>query len=229
LVLEALLNLGELYLAAKKDSDAERTLQQALKSAEAAENALAIARVLDSLAYLRIRKHDFRGADPLLLRSLEIKEKERGATDPETVEAMKDYACLEISNRDPQAMLVKDKDQERAFLRARAFCWLGGLTGDCSQKAKVQTEDVINGKALTLVTPPYPPEARSKHLSGSAYVAVLIDADGNVSRAKSVCGGYLELNQVSVMAAQRSRFSATKVNGEPVQVTGLIVYRFIAQ
>jgi TonB family protein len=229
LVLEALINLGELYLAAKKDSDAEKTLQLALKSAETGENEAAISRVLDSLAYLRIRKHDFSRADPLLLRSLEIKEKEWGPTNSQTVEAMKDYACLEIRNRDQEGMLSKDKDPERTLLRARAFCWLGELTSDCTQKAKVQTDDVMNGKALTLITPGYPPEARARHLAGSAYIAVLIDEDGNVSRARSVCGGNLELNQASVMAAQRSKFSPTKVKGEPVQVTGLIIYRFISQ
>src|SRR5262252_5142312 len=36
-VLDALVNLGELYLAAKKDSEAEKTLGAGLKAAEAAE------------------------------------------------------------------------------------------------------------------------------------------------------------------------------------------------
>jgi TonB family protein len=231
LIESTLINLGELYLVLKKDSEAEKTFQQALTVAESQTGGdqIAISRLLDTLAFLRIRKHDFPHADPFLLRSLEIKEEVLGPTHSQTIEAMKDYACLEISNRSQENPLVKDKNERRALLRSRAFCWLGELTGDCSLKAKVQTNDVMNGKALVLVTPGYPSTARAKHLSGAAFVAILIDREGNVNAARSVCGGYLELNTASVEAARRSKFSPTKMNNEPVPATGLIIYRFIAQ
>lgn len=233
LIESTLINIGELYLALKKDSEAEKTFQQALTIAElqAGGDQIAISRLLDTLAFLRIRKHDFPRADPLLLRSLEIKEEVLGPTNSETIEAMKDYACLEIRSREQSNMMTKDKDERSMLLRARAFCWLGGLTADCSRSrnAKVQTGDVLNAKALTLITPSYPPLAKAKHLSGSAFVAVLIDPDGTVARARSVCGGYPELNEASVLAAQRSKFSAMTVDGKAVQLTGLIVYRFFGQ
>jgi TonB family protein len=231
LIGSTLINLGELYLVLKKDSEAEKTFQQALTIADSKPGGdqIAITRLLDTLAFLRIRKHDFPHADPLLRRSLEIKEAVLGPTHPQTIEAMKDYACLEIRNRSEENLLVKDKDESRALMRARAFCWLGDLTGDCSLKAKIQTNDVLNGKALVLVTPGYPSTARAKHLAGTAFIAALIDKDGNVQAARSVCGGYAELNTASVEAARRSKFSPTKLNNEPVPATGLIIYRFIAQ
>jgi TonB family protein len=82
--------------------------------------------------------------------------------------------------------------------------------------------------ALRLYQPGYPSEARRKGLSGEVFVAVLIDENGNVIAASPVCGGPRELNLAGLVAARLSKFSVTKVDDQPVRVTGLIVYRFIA-
>jgi hypothetical protein len=44
-----------------------------------------------------------------------------------------------------------------------------------------------------------------------------------------VMSGPPELNDAAIGAARASRFTATKINGQPVQVTGVIIYNFIAQ
>src|SRR5712691_8776921 len=87
---------------------------------------------------------------------------------------------------------------------------------------------VLNGKALHLVQPAYPQIARQAHASGMVVVQVLIDENGNVVAAHAVSGHPL-LQAVAVAAARASRFSPTKLSGQPVKVTGVITYNFVAQ
>ena len=47
---------------------------------------------------------------------------------------------------------------------------------------------VLNGKAISLPKPAYPPIARAAHASGTVVVQVLIDENGNVISARAVSG-----------------------------------------
>lgn len=87
---------------------------------------------------------------------------------------------------------------------------------------------VLNGKAISLPKPQYPPIARAAHAAGTVVVQVLIDENGNVVSAKAVSGHPL-LQAVAVAAARQARFSPTKLSGQPVKVTGVIQYNFVAQ
>jgi protein TonB len=87
---------------------------------------------------------------------------------------------------------------------------------------------VLNGKAVRLVTPQYPAIARSAHASGSVQVQVLIDENGNVVSAHAVSGHPL-LQAAAVSAARASKFTPTKLSGQPVKVNGVIIYNFVAQ
>jgi len=87
---------------------------------------------------------------------------------------------------------------------------------------------VLNGKAISLPKPAYPPIARAAHASGTVVVQVLIDENGSVVSARAVSGHPL-LQAVAVSAAKQARFSPTKLSGQPVKVTGVIQYNFVAQ
>ena len=87
---------------------------------------------------------------------------------------------------------------------------------------------VLNGKAISLPKPQYPPIARAARASGTVVVQVLIDENGSVVSAKAVSGHPL-LQAVAVAAARQARFSPTKLSGQPVKVTGVIQYNFVAQ
>ena len=87
---------------------------------------------------------------------------------------------------------------------------------------------VLNGKAISLPKPAYPPIARQAHASGTVVVQVTIDENGNVISAHAVSGHPL-LQGVAVAAARGARFSPTKLSGQPVKVTGVITYNFVAQ
>jgi len=87
---------------------------------------------------------------------------------------------------------------------------------------------VLNGKAISLPKPAYPPIARAAHASGTVVVQVTIDENGNVIAAHAVSGHPL-LQGAAVGAARQARFSPTKLSGQPVKVTGVIQYNFVAQ
>ncbi|HXC72382.1 MAG TPA: TonB family protein [Pyrinomonadaceae bacterium] len=87
---------------------------------------------------------------------------------------------------------------------------------------------VLNGKAISLPKPAYPPIARAAHAAGTVVVQVLIDENGNVVSAHAVSGHPL-LQAVAVGAARQAKFSPTKLSGQPVKVTGVIQYNFVAQ
>ncbi|MGA9994356.1 MAG: energy transducer TonB, partial [Pyrinomonadaceae bacterium] len=87
---------------------------------------------------------------------------------------------------------------------------------------------VLNGKAISLPKPPYPSIARAAHASGTVTVQVTIDENGNVISARAVSGHPL-LQAAAVSAARGARFSPTKLSGQPVKVTGVITYNFVAQ
>jgi TonB family protein len=87
---------------------------------------------------------------------------------------------------------------------------------------------VLNGKAVRLVQPPYPAIARSAHAAGQVVVQVLIDENGNVVAAHATSGHPL-LQAAAVNAARSSKFTPTKLSGQPVKVNGVIIYNFVGQ
>ena len=87
---------------------------------------------------------------------------------------------------------------------------------------------VLNGKAIYLPQPDYPPIAAQAKASGAVTVQIIIDEVGNVISAHAVSGHPL-LQAVSVAAARQARFTPTSLMGEPVKVTGVLTYNFVAR
>ncbi|NNE99740.1 MAG: TonB family protein [Pyrinomonadaceae bacterium] len=84
---------------------------------------------------------------------------------------------------------------------------------------------VVNGKAISLPKPPYPAAARAVRAAGSVSVSVVISKTGSVMSA-SASGGHPLLRAAAVSAARRARFRPTMLSGQPVEVSGVIVYNF---
>jgi TonB family protein len=106
-----------------------------------------------------------------------------------------------------------------------------GLTSVSAQETpavpKVINGGVINGKATNLVKPAYPAAARAVRAEGAVNVQVTIDEEGNVIAASAVSGHPL-LRAAAVEAARASKFAPTRLSGQAVKVTGIIVYNFVA-
>lgn len=97
----------------------------------------------------------------------------------------------------------------------------------CVSAFAQETVDVglVNGKAVKLVKPDYPPAAKAVNAGGAVSVKVVIDEEGKVISAKAVSGHAL-LKGVSESAAWKSTFTPTKKDGKPVIVEGILVYNF---
>lgn len=85
---------------------------------------------------------------------------------------------------------------------------------------------VLNGKAVSLPRPPYPPAARAVRASGAVSIQVLIDEDGKIFSAAPVSGHPL-LRAAARQAACGAEFSPTLLMGNPVKVSGVITYNFV--
>lgn len=84
---------------------------------------------------------------------------------------------------------------------------------------------VLNGKAIHLPKPPYPPAAKAVGAKGSVIVQVTLDENGRVLTAKATAGHPL-LRAAAEAAAREARFTPTKLSGQAVQVSGVITYNF---
>jgi outer membrane biosynthesis protein TonB len=92
--------------------------------------------------------------------------------------------------------------------------------------AKQLVGGVLNGKAMMLPKPPYPPAARAVRASGAVQIQVLIETDGSVFSARAVSGHPL-LRAQSAIAACKAKFTPTLLSGQPVKVSGIIIYNYV--
>lgn len=87
---------------------------------------------------------------------------------------------------------------------------------------------VLNTRALSLPTPAYPAAARAVGASGAVNVQVVINEQGKIVSATAVSGHPL-LRQAAEQAATEAKFNPTLLSGQPVSVTGVLVYKFRRQ
>ncbi len=85
---------------------------------------------------------------------------------------------------------------------------------------------VLNGKATSLPKPEYPAAARAVKAAGSVSVQVTVGENGEVESAEALSGHPL-LRAAAVEAARGARFSPTLLSGNPVKITGVVVYNFV--
>lgn len=85
---------------------------------------------------------------------------------------------------------------------------------------------IINGKAVSLPKPEYPASAKAVKANGEVKIQVVIDETGNVISAEAVSGHPL-LQLAAQSAARQAKFSPTTLAGQPVKVSGIIVYKFV--
>ena len=84
---------------------------------------------------------------------------------------------------------------------------------------------VLNGKAVSLPHPEYPPAASAVNASGAVSVQVLINENGDIISAAAVSGHPL-LRAAAETAARQAKFTPTLLNGQPVKVSGILTYVF---
>lgn len=133
-----------------------------------------------------------------------------------------------------KAATTSDTDQPNevdvalAAAKKKGEMVLSTCVDGCSKDDKNLVDGFEKGRVVALPKPAYPELARAAHAQGTVVVQVLIDVDGKVIAAAAISGHPL-LYAASVKAARESEFTVTKLNGQPVKVTGVIQYNFVAQ
>lgn len=209
-------------------------------------DSLKAAQAWSGLGNLMISEQNYFPAAGAYEKSLAIKIKRLGEKDFETIDSF--YRCL---------CALKKAGKENEIERVRlAYFPNSKLTengtleqekrekpaqGKDEEKTNVPNDGkkivgiplltnagVVNGAALSLPKPAYPSEARRSRAGGTVNVNVIIDEQGKVIFA---CGAFNKthsaLRQASENAAYGAKFQPTLMDGKPVKVNGVIVYKFV--
>ncbi|HEX8565478.1 MAG TPA: energy transducer TonB [Pyrinomonadaceae bacterium] len=83
----------------------------------------------------------------------------------------------------------------------------------------------LNSRAKSLPAPVYPAAAQAVKASGAVNVKVEIDEQGKVISAAAVSGHPL-LRRAAEQAAVEAKFNPLLLSGQPVSVSGILVYKF---
>jgi Ca-activated chloride channel family protein len=83
----------------------------------------------------------------------------------------------------------------------------------------------LNAKALSLPKPLYPAMGKQMRVEGVVRVMVVIDERGKVVAVRAE-SGHMMLRPAAITAAGQARFAPTLVSGQPVPVSGFILYTF---
>jgi TonB family protein len=246
LVADAISNLGGLYIGKRDSERAEIEFRKALaiyeKVGGVRDN---MGYVLNSLALLCWSRRDYGNAEAYAKRAIDLNEKLHGEQSVQFLESLniliKIYISADkISERNAAlarslSVFEKNKDMRDRPSLFRYRCVLDEAKQDPETSAlrdriealldwRVPTYapssvGVLNGRAMSLMRPEYPSEARAAGVSGTVVVEIEVDECGNVSKMRILSGPWM-LWSVCERAAKLSRFSPTFVNGFPVRVRG---------
>jgi TonB family protein len=111
------------------------------------------------------------------------------------------------------------------ILSALIFVFVYNVNAQKRVSPKFCSGGVVNSKALFFPQPKYPKKARKAGASGTVGVQIRIDEQGSVAEA-GVCFGHLLLRNSAYKAAIKAKFKPTILVGQPVKVSGVLVYIF---
>jgi len=251
----ALNNLGEVYFAKKDYASAKGVYQRLLASKEKKlGDDVTLSPILDRLAFLFYAERNFHNSEESYKRALFLREKNLGSSSAEVGLSLFNLAEFyrfhknykEAESRYEQALKIYGQhfgsdSPNFQEVRENYTCLLyenqkTDKIKELSKRKELYSAehglvegDVLNGRALSLPKPFYPKEAGLQSLEGTIVIKVTIDEMGMVTDAKNMCQEIPYLTQASLQAARSARFSPTKLAGQPVKVTGVIVYNFIHQ
>ncbi len=152
--------------------------------------------------------------DVLALREKAKTVAAKAKFEPNPAGATLSYVEVEFPAK-PETKAKKDDEKVERFMASK------------SEPSTVNGEHgILNGKAISLPKPVYPPAARAVRATGTVQMQVLIDEEGNVFSAEPLDGHPL-LRFSARQAACRAKFSPVMLSGNPVKVSGVITYNFV--
>jgi tetratricopeptide (TPR) repeat protein len=212
--------LGGVYFDLNDYKEAERALLRSLAIKEKVLGAEsdAVADSLDNLGQMYRFHGESNKSEAVFDRALKIVRSRGEKNSAATERVLRHYRCL---------FYETEQSSKLEGLRLKYMPDADNDASAAANKDSLRNGGVLNGKALRLVQPGYPPEATQSGASGIVVVEITIDETGKVTAAEDYCGGNRFLVKPSLEAAYASRFTPTLFLGQPVKVNGLIIYRFV--
>jgi TonB family protein len=248
--------LGLIMLGSGESSGAKENLRRSTEIYEAVDPAtnesnLALAGLYGELAVIVFMEKDSNGALELLSKAAEKKTAVFGAESVEVADTLWDAGNIEYFRKNYKKAYERYRRvyEIRASKFGTMLAFESEMRYECTAKktgnefvryvdptgksgsdesfggTRIVKGGVVNGKAINLVKPEYPMEARRNRATGSVQVSVTIDESGSVIFACAIAGPSV-FYEATEMAAYASKFSPTRLNGNPVKVSGAIVYKF---
>ncbi len=183
------------------------------------ENSFEVVAIISSIANINYWEKDFKEAAELYTQALE-KAVSNSKFDKDELDIILDRGECSYRKADK---LEEFEEIEKKFAPNRNK---NSIANDLKKKDKI-TKGVVNGSAISLPRPAYPSEARSRRASGEVKVRVTIDENGRVLTACAENKKEISLMFASEIAAYGAKFKPTTLEGKPVKVSGVIVYKFI--
>jgi len=152
------------------------------------------------------------------------------ATNPKSASQQPGVTPFQYKRRSP-VTLTGQSGLPMADVRNASFVTENKVAVDNAPPPPTQRErapisgGVLNGSAINLPMPFYPNNARNARVEGVVEVEVIIDESGKVVSAKAISGPML-LRDNAAKAALQARFTPSKLSGQPVKVSGKIIYNF---
>jgi TonB family protein len=209
-LIDAYEGLAHAYFLHDNSKLAMQSYLNAISAAErsfGAESKQSYASTLN-VANIFLLNKDYEKANEFFIKSyaLALRHYEISSQEVERVEDIR--MCSAISRH-------VSEEQNKAFSDVRKNLVISGGGG------------ILNGKALSLPRPAYPVQAKISGISGTVVVRVKINEAGSVFDVSPVCGHPL-LRAAAVTAAAGAKFAPTLLEGNPVVVSGVITYNFVA-
>lgn len=217
--------LGIVLALDGKGKQGEEFLKQSISSAENAfgKDNKALLPYLKSLSdfYVYFKKPE--QAQPIFVRRFLIAAKYSQPESSELQEIEDEFQCYSYQN----FRLEESKKKQDEFYEATESVRKNEAqeTPKTNAPNKSINGGVINGKAKSLPKPEYPASAKARGVQGIVLVRVMIDEQGRITSAKAICGDP-DLKTASEESARKAKFTPTLLSGEPIKVTGIIVYAF---
>jgi protein TonB len=118
------------------------------------------------------------------------------------------------------------------FLQNASLKPLPKSSGDVSQEDRPWgpsqlrvNERVSQALLLKKVEPDYPEQARQKNIKGDVQVALIVDRQGNVSKAKRISGDPM-LGPAAVAAVKQYKYKPYLLNREPIEFETTATVKF---
>jgi TonB family protein len=98
-------------------------------------------------------------------------------------------------------------------------------TGDEPEPKARISAGILNGRAVVMIKPVYPPVAKAAGVSGEVNVRIVFDESGKVIWARAI-SGHEYLRAAAEDAARQTTFTPVMLSGKPMKVSGTLLYKF---